>query len=282
VSGPTQHLCPVCGYPDLSMPARSPKSGNASCEICPSCGFQFGYSDEVLEIGHRQWREEWIEAGLPWSGVGTPQPAGWDARRQVRALLSADRSALLDSEWENLPWNPQVQPHPGWRRDLIGKSGRIILAQPLTAEAFAPWGEVLDAEGSPDRLINAGLCGRFHDRARLEFGEGRAGISVFLAEPRSLPYALDLVERHPLGSQAFIPMHREPFLVIVAEGDGPEPGAVHAFLTNGAQGINLKRGAWHGVLTPLAAPGLFAVVDRIGEGANLEEHHYAAPLWVVR
>ncbi len=54
----------------------------------------------------------------------------------------------------------------------------------------------------------------------------------------------------------------------------------HAFVTNGAQGINLARGTWHGVLTPLHAPGLFAVVDRIGEGANLEEHRFAEP-WRV-
>ena len=156
-----------------------------------------------------------------------------------------------------------------------------IVARPLTAEAFAPWGEVLEARGAPDRLINAGLCGRFHDRAGLDFGGGRAGISVFLAEPRPLPYALDLVERHPLGSQAFLPMTDAPFLVIVAEGDGAAPGPVHAFLTSGAQGINLRRGAWHGVLTPLRAPGLFAVVDRIGEGANLEEHRFAEPLTIL-
>ncbi len=156
----------------------------------------------------------------------------------------------------------------------------MILAQPLTAAAFAPWGEVLDAVGPPDRLINGGLCGRFHDRARLDFGTGRAGLSVFLAEPRTLPYRLLMVERHPLGSQAFLPMTQHPFLVIVAEGSGPTPGPVHAFLTTGAQGINLRAGAWHGVCTPLRAPGLFAVVDRIGEEPNLEEHWLPEPLLV--
>ncbi len=155
-----------------------------------------------------------------------------------------------------------------------------IHAEPLTAEAFAPFGDVLEAEGAPDRLINQGLCGRFHDRARLDFGGGRAGISVFKAEPRALPYRLDLVERHPLGSQAFLPMSLDPFLVVVAEGQGPVPGRVRAFLTRPGQAVNLLRNTWHGVLTPLQAPGLFAVVDRIGDGANLEEYWLPEPLTV--
>ena len=155
-----------------------------------------------------------------------------------------------------------------------------LLAEPLTPEAFRPFGDVLEAAGEPDRLINQGLCGRFHDRARLDFGGGQAGISVFKAEPRRLPYQLDLVERHPLGSQAFMPMSLDPFLVIVAEGQDAQPGRIRAFLTAPGQGINLLRNCWHGVLTPLHAPGLFAVVDRIGEGSNLEEHWLPEPITI--
>ena len=146
---------------------------------------------------------------------------------------------------------------------------RTITPAPLTAQAFAPYGEVLEATGD-FRLINDGWCERHHDRAGLDFGpDGRAGISVFHARPRALPYRFDLIERHPDGSQAFLPMTQHPFLVIVADGPGAVP---RAFLTSGAQGINLRRGTWHGVLTPLEAPGLFAVVDRIGSTANLEEY----------
>jgi ureidoglycolate lyase len=154
---------------------------------------------------------------------------------------------------------------------------RTLRAAPLTAEAFAAFGEVLEATGD-FRLINEGLCHRHHDRARLDFGpDGRAGISVFDAVPRALPYSFDLIERHPDGSQAFLPLTQHPFLVIVAAGPDATP---RAFLTNGAQGINLARGTWHGVLTPLHAPGLFAVVDRIGPTPNLEEHRYSEP-WTV-
>lgn len=154
----------------------------------------------------------------------------------------------------------------------------MITAQPLSAAAFAPFGDVLEVAGAPDKIINQGLCARFHDRARLDFGpEGRAGISLFQAEPRAFPYRLDLVERHPEGSQAFIPMSATSFLVVVAEGRDATPGPVHAFLTAPGQGINFHRGTWHGVLTPLSAPGLFAVVDRIGDTANLEEHWFDTP-----
>ncbi|MBW6507071.1 MAG: ureidoglycolate lyase [Rhodobacteraceae bacterium] len=149
---------------------------------------------------------------------------------------------------------------------------QTIRTEQLLPAAFAPFGDVLAADGMPDAMINAGLCARFHDRARLDFGpHGRAGLSIFQAQPRALPYPLDLLERHPLGSQAFIPMAATPFLVIVAPDAGGTPGTPRAFLADPGQAVNLLRGIWHGVLTPLAAPGLFAVIDRIGPGPNLEE-----------
>lgn len=156
-----------------------------------------------------------------------------------------------------------------------------VTAKPLTAQAFAPFGDVLEIAGAPDRIINQGLCGRYHDRARLDFGPGgRAGLSLFDAAPRSLPYRLDLVERHPDGSQAFIPMHGNDWLVIVAE-PGDSPGPVHAFIVGPGQGINLHRGTWHGVLTPLHAPGVFAVMDRIGDTANLQEYKLDPPVLIT-
>ena len=149
---------------------------------------------------------------------------------------------------------------------------RTILTTPLESEAFAPFGDVLDISGEPDKLINQGLCERYHDRAKLDFGPGgRAGVSLFHARPRSLPYTLDMVERHPDGSQAFLPMTQHAFLVIVAPDRDDKPGKPLAFVTAPGQGINLHRGIWHGVLAPLHAPGLFAVIDRIGETQNLDE-----------
>ena len=156
-----------------------------------------------------------------------------------------------------------------------------IIIEPLTPEAFAPFGDVLDTAGAPDKMINQGLCGRYNDRATLDFGDGRAGISVFDAEPRALPMVLDMVERHPDGSQAFVPMSRKPFLVIVAPDEGGRPGRPRAFRTAPGQAVNYHRGTWHGVLTPLFGPGIFAVVDRIGAGDNLQEHWFDTPYRVV-
>lgn len=156
----------------------------------------------------------------------------------------------------------------------------IVLTEALTVEKFAPFGDILDTAGAADKIINQGLCGRYHDRAKLDFGPGgRAGISLFDAEPRSLPYTLDMMERHPDGSQAFLPMSLDPFLVIVAE-DQDGPSNPRAFLTGPGQGVNYHRGIWHGVLTPLHPPGLFAVIDRIGQTANLEEHWFETPFEV--
>jgi ureidoglycolate lyase len=81
-----------------------------------------------------------------------------------------------------------------------------------------------------------------------------------------------MMERHPLGSQAFIPLHEHSFLVIVASDMGGKPGEPLAFLTAPRTGINIYKNTWHGVLTPLQAPGMFAVIDRIGYGKNLEEY----------
>ena len=168
--------------------------------------------------------------------------------------------------------------------DRAAVAARVLRAWPLTAAAFAPFGEVIERRPEPDRIINAGACGRHHDLARLDFAGGRGGISLFDAEPRSLPHAVDLLERHPLGSQAFLPMTEHPFLVVVAPDGGGAPGRPLAFLTAPGQGVHYARGTWHGVLAPLHAPGLFAVVDRVGppeeDAANLEEHRLAEP-WIV-
>ncbi len=157
----------------------------------------------------------------------------------------------------------------------------VIHTEPLSPAAFSPFGDVLAASGAPDMVINQGLAGRFHDLARLDFGDGRAGISLFRAEGRSLPYRLEMLERHPLGSQAFIPMQAAPWLVIAAPDNAGAPGLPRAFLAAPGQAINFHRNTWHGVLAPLETSALFAVIDRIGEGNNLEEHWLKTPYTVT-
>lgn len=149
---------------------------------------------------------------------------------------------------------------------------RQISIQPMDATSFASFGDVLTLKSKPDKMINQDMCGRHHDLAKLDFTDGQASISLFDAVPRQLPYTLDMMERHPLGSQAFIPLHEHGFLVIVAPDMGGKPGEPLAFLTAPRTGINIYKNTWHGVLTPLQAPGMFAVIDRIGNGENLEEY----------
>ncbi|MEO0912591.1 MAG: ureidoglycolate lyase [Pseudomonadota bacterium] len=146
-----------------------------------------------------------------------------------------------------------------------------LVAEPLTPAAFAPFGDVIEAGAEPDRLINAGKCGRFHDLARIDCADGAVGLNIFRAEPYALPYAPELVERHPLGSQAFMPLSPDPFLVIVAEDRGGQPVGLRAFLTAPGQGVNYHRGVWHGVLAPLV-PQSFFVIDYVGRSPNLEEY----------
>ncbi len=159
---------------------------------------------------------------------------------------------------------------------------RSITPEPLTPDAFAPFGDVLDTAGTPDFAINEGMCDRFHDRARMEFrGPGaRAGISLGLARPVALPLAFTLVERHPFGSQAFLPMRGPGFLVVVAPDESGTPGRPRAFFAAPGQGVNYLAGTWHGVLTPLGETAPFVIIDRIGDGANLEEYRYPAP-WTI-
>lgn len=159
-------------------------------------------------------------------------------------------------------------------------SGARLLARPLTAEGFARFGDVIEADGTPDIMINQGHCARFHDRARLDFGDGRAGLSLFDAQARHFPFCLHMMERHPLGSQAFIPLDQVPMLICVADDAGGLPETPYAFFSRPGQAVNLLRAVWHSVLTPVGASGRYAVIDRIGLGDNLEEHWFDRPLTV--
>lgn len=156
----------------------------------------------------------------------------------------------------------------------------VLAARPLTAEAFAPFGEVIETGGA-FVTINDGFCRRFTDLASFDIVDGRPGLSLFQAEIRALPYDCALLERHPLGSQCFIPMRSSRFLVIVAADAGGAPGTPTAFVAADHQSVNIARNTWHGVLCPIAGSGLFAVIDRIGAGGNLEEHRLSRPIRVT-
>ncbi|MEW9805526.1 ureidoglycolate lyase [Mesorhizobium marinum] len=156
---------------------------------------------------------------------------------------------------------------------------RVVTARPLTRESFAAFGDVIDAGGENHYPINAGKTERYHALARPEATgpDGHVLISLARATPYDVPLALTMVERHPLGSQAFVPLSPRPFLVVVCPDEDGRPGLPHAFLTQPGQGVNYARNTWHGVLTPIGAPQDFLIVDRGGDGNNLEEFFFADP-----
>ncbi len=151
----------------------------------------------------------------------------------------------------------------------------------LTAAAFKPYGDVIEMSGTNPISINSGNCLRYSDLAALDIdSSGAAGISIFDAKPYQSPMQLNYVERHPLGSQAFIPMTSDAYIVVVADdinGTAQEP---KVFLTNGKQGVNYARNVWHGVLTPVIQQSLFTVVDYIGTADNLEEYFFDTPYFI--
>ncbi|MEC9346888.1 MAG: ureidoglycolate lyase [Pseudomonadota bacterium] len=158
-----------------------------------------------------------------------------------------------------------------------------IIARPLEPEAFRPFGDVIDTHRPADYRINGGRCERFHDMARLAFAnDGQAGISLFRSDASAVPYRLELMERHPVGSQAFLPLTGSAYLVVVAEDAGGRPGTLHAFLAGPHQGVNYLANTWHAPLIALSDGAVFAVVDRIGAGPNLEEATLPEPVLVSR
>ena len=151
----------------------------------------------------------------------------------------------------------------------------------LSHEEFAPFGQVIEAGEGNNFLVNDGTAMRFHDLAWIDVGEdhGRPCVSIFRAQPRNLPLQLTMLERHPLSSQAFVPMARTRFLIIVAVA-GEQPRDFQAFISTHGQGVNYHRGTWHHPLIALDAETDFLVLDRSGPGGNCDEFELARKLTI--
>lgn len=158
----------------------------------------------------------------------------------------------------------------------------LIQAKALTREAFQPFGDVLETDGSPAQMINFGNTQKFSKLAEVTTADGGfAQLSIYRSTAIALPFRIRLMECHPLGSQAFYPLHQRPFPVVVARaGDGPAPEDLRVFLTNGRQGLNLHTGVWHHYQLTLGQESDYLVVDRGGEGDNYREHHFSEEVWL--
>jgi len=149
---------------------------------------------------------------------------------------------------------------------------RSLVAEPLTREAFAPFGDVIDTDGAESFPINQGRTERFHALSRVELSGAtdRGILSIFRGQPMT-PLEITLMERHPLGSQSFIPMNNVDFLAVVAPPGDFDEAAVRVFLVKGHQGVTYHAGTWHAPLLPLTADADYLVVDRQGLGRNCDE-----------
>lgn len=153
---------------------------------------------------------------------------------------------------------------------------RELTPEPLTAEAFAPFGHVIETSDAARQIeINQGHAIRYDRLAEADVGDGVAAISIFRARPLAV-LELKTFERHPLGSQAFFPIGQARCAVIVAPpGDTVRVQDLRAFIVEGNRGVNYHPGTWHHVLLTLDAPGDFLVIDRGGPGHNCDEFHFA-------
>lgn len=155
-----------------------------------------------------------------------------------------------------------------------------LAIEALSAEAFAPFGDVIATASARAVFdINDGTAQRFHDLARIDTasGGGHTVLSLFRALPRELPFAISMLERHPLGSQAFVPLANARYLIVVAESPSSTP---RAFVADQGQGINYRRGVWHHPLIALDRRSDFLVIDRDGPGENCEEAKLARTWWL--
>ena len=189
----------------------------------------------------------------------------------IRKFVRQNRLMPLTEDEESRFPTPAGKP-------IALRGSRWLAPEPLEAHAFSPFGDVMEpGRHGRHRSINEGYAERYDDLARLDTGRqgGRPVLSVFRARPRALPFQVRLVERHVLGSQAFMPLLRQRFLVIVAPA-GPAPSAaqLRCFMATSGQGVNYAAGTWHHPLIALDAGGDFLVIDRGGPLAqdDCEEH----------
>ena len=149
--------------------------------------------------------------------------------------------------------------------------------EPLTRERFAPYGDVIETSRGGADAMNEARFERFDDLCDIDLGDGNVSVSIARCRtPTKLPLRVDMVERHPLGSQAFVPLGTCRMVVVVAPpGESVRATDLRAFVTNGRQGLNYHRGTWHMPLIAFDAGQEFLVVDRGGDEPNCEQHTFA-------
>jgi ureidoglycolate lyase len=162
------------------------------------------------------------------------------------------------------------------------KTYRLNL-KPLTRDAFAPFGDVIQKQGHYPEEINYGQTRKYANLAGVDAGgeDGQTAVHIYRSRPISLPFRVEVMEYHPLGSQAFIPLHKRPFLVVVAPAaEQLDFKSIQGFFTNGEQGVNFHKGVWHHYQISLGEISDYLVIDRGGPGNNRVEQHLDKNLFI--
>ena len=163
-----------------------------------------------------------------------------------------------------------------------------LAIQPLTKAGFSAFGTVIETDGAKQIAINQGTTTRFDAMSAVDVasGGGQPIISLFRGTRRPDPIEIHLLERHPLGSQAFMPLSQHDWLVVVAHGnaadDAPDFSTLACFRASGEQGVSYDRGTWHHPLLVLQPTQDFLVIDRQGDGHNLDEVWHDGPAAIIR
>ncbi len=150
---------------------------------------------------------------------------------------------------------------------------QTLTPKPLTSENFSAFGDVIETSAKANSFaINDGFTQRYHDLAKVDVNDndGHAIISIFRSTPLVQPIAIKMMERHPHGSQAFVPMGENSYLVVVAPAGEFDHSKIEVFIANSNQGVNYHKGTWHHFCLALGSDSDFLVIDRGGEGDNCD------------
>jgi len=150
---------------------------------------------------------------------------------------------------------------------------QTITPKPLTRDVFKAFGDVIEADKDAKNFaINDGFTQRYHDLAKIDVtdNQGHTLVNIFRSTPLVQPIAIKMMERHPHGSQAFIPLGQNPYLVVVAPAGELDLSKIEVFIASANQGVNYHKGTWHHFCLALNSESDFLVVDRGGEGDNCD------------
>jgi ureidoglycolate lyase len=150
---------------------------------------------------------------------------------------------------------------------------RFITPKPLTSSGFRRFGDVIEADDDANKIaINDGFTQRYHDLAKVDVNDngGHTLVNIFRSTPLVQPIAIKMMERHPNGSQAFIPLGENPYLVVVAPAGDFDKSKIEVFIAESHQGVNYHKGTWHHFCLALGSESDFLVIDRGGAGDNCD------------